>query len=347
MNMVVHAYDIFFYLSSWSTISYLWSDQRRYLVALVGALLGTTAVAWLAYRADSTRVARRWAALALPLLRSPRLVRCRRQRRAPTHAILLREPVRLVLLCILGRDAGDAVARGAAGGGTARCRGQRRFQHSGVMRRHGQAAAHHPDPPGVGGAAVAVPDAALRPLGGPLLPLLRRSPPPAAGGNVWRRLVADGVLAARRRLDPCLRRHAPVRADFHAEQAERHAAASARALRLPQRRVLPDDAQLRLQRPLLHLDRAQRDLRHALARRQDRPGARPLLLRQRHGRDGAALQVVAQAALHVHPDHVGALALRLQVRAGRRGAGRRPGHRTRRWTNTCAASPWPRSISTS
>ena len=41
MNMVVHAYDLFFYLSSWSTISYLWSDQRRYLVALVGALLGT------------------------------------------------------------------------------------------------------------------------------------------------------------------------------------------------------------------------------------------------------------------------------------------------------------------
>ena len=32
MNMVVHAYDLFFYLSSWSTISYLWSDQRRYLV---------------------------------------------------------------------------------------------------------------------------------------------------------------------------------------------------------------------------------------------------------------------------------------------------------------------------
>jgi phosphoglycerol transferase MdoB-like AlkP superfamily enzyme len=67
MNMVVHAYDIFFYLSSWSTISYLWSDQRRYLVALAGALLGMTAAAWLAYRADGTRVARRWAALALPI----------------------------------------------------------------------------------------------------------------------------------------------------------------------------------------------------------------------------------------------------------------------------------------
>ena len=67
MNMVVHAYDIIFYLSSWSTLSYLWSDQRRYLLALAGALLGATAVAWLAYRADGTRVSRRWAALALPL----------------------------------------------------------------------------------------------------------------------------------------------------------------------------------------------------------------------------------------------------------------------------------------
>jgi len=65
MNMVVHAYDIIFYLSSWSTLSYLWSDQRRYLVALAAAVLGTMLLSWLAYRADSTRVPRRWAALAL------------------------------------------------------------------------------------------------------------------------------------------------------------------------------------------------------------------------------------------------------------------------------------------
>jgi len=64
MNMVVHAYDFIFYLSSWSTISYLWSDQRRYFVALAGALLGVRG-AWLAYRADGTRVSRGWAALAL------------------------------------------------------------------------------------------------------------------------------------------------------------------------------------------------------------------------------------------------------------------------------------------
>src|SRR5215475_14338046 len=59
MNMVMHAYDIIFYLSSWSTISYLWSDQRRYLLALAGALVGFAAAAWLAYRADGTRMSRR------------------------------------------------------------------------------------------------------------------------------------------------------------------------------------------------------------------------------------------------------------------------------------------------
>jgi phosphoglycerol transferase MdoB-like AlkP superfamily enzyme len=70
MNMVLHAYDIFFYLSSWATVSYLWSDHRRYLLALAGALLAATFVAWLAYRADTTRIPRRWAALAMLLTAS-------------------------------------------------------------------------------------------------------------------------------------------------------------------------------------------------------------------------------------------------------------------------------------
>jgi phosphoglycerol transferase MdoB-like AlkP superfamily enzyme len=67
MNMVLHAYDIFFYLGSWSTVSYVWSDHRRYLVALVVALLAAGSVGWLAYRIDSTRVSRRNSALAMLL----------------------------------------------------------------------------------------------------------------------------------------------------------------------------------------------------------------------------------------------------------------------------------------
>ena len=65
MNMVAHAYDLFFYLSSWSTISYLWSDQRRYLVAAVIALAVLAAMTWLAYCLDGTRVARSRSAMAL------------------------------------------------------------------------------------------------------------------------------------------------------------------------------------------------------------------------------------------------------------------------------------------
>ncbi|HWB45485.1 MAG TPA: sulfatase-like hydrolase/transferase [Hyphomicrobiaceae bacterium] len=65
MSMVVHAYDLFFYLGSRSTLSYLWSDHRGYLLALVGALLIWALLAWLSYLADATRTPRRWAALAL------------------------------------------------------------------------------------------------------------------------------------------------------------------------------------------------------------------------------------------------------------------------------------------
>jgi phosphoglycerol transferase MdoB-like AlkP superfamily enzyme len=62
MNMVVHAYDAVFYLGSWSTLSYLLSDQRRYVVAFAAALVAIGLVAWHAYHADGTRVHRRWSA---------------------------------------------------------------------------------------------------------------------------------------------------------------------------------------------------------------------------------------------------------------------------------------------
>ena len=38
MNMVVHAYDLFFYLGSWPTVSYLWTEQPRYFVGAACAL---------------------------------------------------------------------------------------------------------------------------------------------------------------------------------------------------------------------------------------------------------------------------------------------------------------------
>ena len=53
MNMVAHAYDLFFYLSSWSTFSFLWHEQRGLVITLIAALLPWLMVgglAWLAAR---------------------------------------------------------------------------------------------------------------------------------------------------------------------------------------------------------------------------------------------------------------------------------------------------------
>lgn len=60
MNMVLHAYDVVFYLSSPATISYLWQDYRFYGVSAVCALMAAAAACWIAYSIDGTRIRRRW-----------------------------------------------------------------------------------------------------------------------------------------------------------------------------------------------------------------------------------------------------------------------------------------------
>lgn len=65
MNMSVHAYDLFFYLSSVSNLSFLWESYRAELVLLLAALLGFAAMLAAAYLMDATRVRR---AVAVPLM---------------------------------------------------------------------------------------------------------------------------------------------------------------------------------------------------------------------------------------------------------------------------------------
>lgn len=65
MDMVVHAYDIIFYLTSLSTLRFLWSEYRLPLVGLIAALAGVAAVLVLAYRIDSTRIHRAIGAAAV------------------------------------------------------------------------------------------------------------------------------------------------------------------------------------------------------------------------------------------------------------------------------------------
>ncbi|MGE5511012.1 MAG: sulfatase-like hydrolase/transferase [Bacteroidota bacterium] len=62
VGMVFHAYDFVFYLTSWSTVSYLWDNACFYVIALFAGLLLSIAVGWAAYRFDGTRVSRRHAA---------------------------------------------------------------------------------------------------------------------------------------------------------------------------------------------------------------------------------------------------------------------------------------------
>lgn len=64
MNMVVHAYDLFFYLSSWSTFSYLWHEQRHLVIGLGLALTGSLIIGAAAWRFDQTRSPRIWSAMA-------------------------------------------------------------------------------------------------------------------------------------------------------------------------------------------------------------------------------------------------------------------------------------------
>lgn len=67
MNMVMHAYDLLFYLSSWSTVTYLWEDYRRYFVAILAAILVAALASAAAFLIDGSRVPRSHAILAAAL----------------------------------------------------------------------------------------------------------------------------------------------------------------------------------------------------------------------------------------------------------------------------------------
>jgi hypothetical protein len=63
MDMLVHAYDLYFYFRSWSTVEFLAVSYPLYAFGLLGALVGSLALAILVYRLDGARVARWKAAL--------------------------------------------------------------------------------------------------------------------------------------------------------------------------------------------------------------------------------------------------------------------------------------------
>jgi hypothetical protein len=58
MDMLVHAYDLFFYFRSWSTVTYLASSFPLYTYGLFAALVATLIAATLMFRFDGLRVSR-------------------------------------------------------------------------------------------------------------------------------------------------------------------------------------------------------------------------------------------------------------------------------------------------
>ncbi|MEZ5849257.1 MAG: sulfatase-like hydrolase/transferase [Hyphomicrobiaceae bacterium] len=59
LGMMLHAYDLFFYVTSWATVSYLWQGARLHVLLFASALIVSTVAAWAAWRAEPAHVSRR------------------------------------------------------------------------------------------------------------------------------------------------------------------------------------------------------------------------------------------------------------------------------------------------
>ena len=59
IEMVLHAYDVVFYLTSWSTLVFLWVDHKLVLLALIGMAALAAGSGLLLWQIDGTRIPRR------------------------------------------------------------------------------------------------------------------------------------------------------------------------------------------------------------------------------------------------------------------------------------------------
>jgi len=353
--MVVHAYDLFFYLSSWSTISYLWSDQRRYVLGLIGALLAIGFAARIAYHARRHSCGSRPGRRSPPPSSSPwpGMAPPNQRRAGATCSSTTRNLYVLLLLRIVGRDPGGVC-------GAEHCWRPRRkraaataaFTIPGACDNQYEAAAHHPDPRGIGGSAVAVQAAQLRPT-----PSIRCSclPTPTCtrcasrtyGGASW--LTEFSLLAGVS--THSFRRHAAVscRPSRRNKLKDTLPQALGRAVRISPTFVFyPMMRKLRVQRQILHVDRSQGDLRHEVARGTFGAGTRPA---------STSKNSLAEMEQHLKTSRkpmfmfiqtmVGALAVRLRVQPGDRRTWRAgPGTDPEMHEYLRSRLPWPRWTST-
>lgn len=59
IEMVLHAYDVVFYLTSWSTLVFLWSDHKLMLLALLGMMALAGGSGLFLWQIDGTRISRK------------------------------------------------------------------------------------------------------------------------------------------------------------------------------------------------------------------------------------------------------------------------------------------------
>ena len=138
----------------------LWIDHRLWILGLVAAIALSAVLAAVAWRFDGTRVRRRHALAAIPVsiaaIWLASVVRGERM-----HDEMFEVNSRLALFFASWTETSEALLRGQVVEAAATPR-RRAVPDSRGLQSCVEAAAHHPDPRGVGGAAVAVSRAELR-----------------------------------------------------------------------------------------------------------------------------------------------------------------------------------------
>ena len=64
-EVLLHAYDLVTFLTSWSALAEVWSEHHNLVLGLAITVFATTVVSWIAVRSDAARVPRLYAACAL------------------------------------------------------------------------------------------------------------------------------------------------------------------------------------------------------------------------------------------------------------------------------------------
>ncbi len=311
IEMVLHSYDVVFYLTSWPTLVYLWADHKPMLLALFGMVAITAGSGLVLWQFDGTRIPRQVSG-GLFVFCACLGVWSSYAKGERKNTLFYWDNLYVSSFYSSWSETLETLWKGQLLDALssqpkppfkipATCDPSEKPPH--IILIHQESVV----PPSY------FPEIAYDRTLDPFFKSFDGQTSQAACRNLWRGVVADRIFRSRRRLDLLLRWHADVRAVPDAGKNSRHRAASARALRLPQQRLLPGAERFRFQRPLLRDDRDARDFRLQGPGRQAIQRARPLLLCERPRQHRASHRAIEQPAVHIH-HHVGdAPSLSIQV----------------------------------